>query len=121
MATTVITSSTAKIDFVEYVQDSLIMCLGYADSRGRLFDTAGWEVVIEIRKKSKDVMPLLSEGTHTGQVTVGIKGKYNINILITDQQTAALGKGEFVYFIRTTDTQGFVNTLAEGRVILRER
>lgn len=121
MATTVITSKTAKLDFVEYIQDSLSICLGYADARGRLFDTAGWDVLIEVRKNSKDVLPLLSEGTQTGHITVGIQGKYNINILISDQQTAALGKGDFVYFIRTIDTQGFVNTLANGRIVLRER
>jgi len=121
MAKTVIINKTARLDFVEYSQDSLSICLGYADAKGRLFDTAGWDVLIEIRKNSQDVLPLLSESTHTGRITVGIQGKYNINILISDQQTAALGKGEFVYFIRTIDLRGFVNTLANGRIVLRER
>lgn len=120
MSLTVITSDTAKLDFVEYVQDTLAILLGYSDPKGKLIDVTGWFVDMEIRKTTKDPLPILHISTKTGHITL-TSGKYNLSIVLSDQETFALGKGEFVYFIRTKDTQGFVNTLADGRIILKER
>lgn len=120
MSQIVITSDTAKIDFSEYVQDSLNMQFAYADSKGKLFDVTGWEVDIEIRAKAKDLNPILALSSNNGQIDLSGE-EFNIVALLSDVQTLALGKGDFVYFVRTKDTQGFVNTLAVGKIKLRSR
>lgn len=115
-----IESNTVKLNFFEYVQDTLVMAFKYADDQGQVIDMSGWEVDVEIRKQVSDPEPLLHINLLTGGVVVG-GADYNLLITVTDQHTLALGAGTFAYFIRTKDTVGFVNTLALGKITLKSR
>ncbi len=114
-----IESNTAKIDFKEYVQDTLIMAFRYTDEEGNLIDVTGWDVDLELRKQATDPVPLLLASIQNG-IVLG-STDYNICVTITDTQTQLLGPGTFTYFIRTKDVQGFVNTMVLGKITLRSR
>ncbi len=114
-----IESNTAKINYQEYVQDTLQMAFRHADDQNVLIDVTGWTVDLEIRKQANDLNPVLVVNEQNGVVLGGTD--YNILITVTDDQTLALGAGTFAYFVRTKDLSGFVNTLALGKLTLRTR
>jgi hypothetical protein len=116
-----VNSGTAKINYIEYVQDTLKMRLGWKSESLVLHNLAGFAVDMQIRKLQADATPLYSFSSADGTIQLNVDEKCNIQIPISDTITAALGAGEFHYFIRTTDTVGFVNTLVSGKLTLRLR
>lgn len=115
-----ITSETVTVNFIEYIQDTLIMRFAYTDSLNTLINFTGWEIDLEVRRKSTDILPSLKKSTSSG--TISTNGStYNIEIIITDIDTETLGKGTFPYFIKTKDTNGYINTLIVGTITLMVR
>lgn len=114
-------SETATIDWVEYVQDSLVMLLGYQDDTGAIIDLTGSVITMEIRQNKFDTAPLLSFSSNDGSIQKNVSTDVQIKVTVTDAQTQALGVGEFHYFIRIKDSANIVNTPIVGLITLEAR
>lgn len=119
-----IKSETATVNYEEYVQDTLILEYGYGDEdTGVLYDMSSHEIIIEIRANKTDATPALSLSSLNNQVVTNhdIPNGYNIKGVVTDTMTATLGAGVFSFFVKTKDSNNFVNTLVIGTITLKVR
>lgn len=115
-------SETAQIDWVEYVQDSLVIELGYQDEdTGEPIDLTDSEVTMEIRQNKFDPTPLLVYSSTNGSIQKNVNADVQIKATVTDTQTQALGVGEFHYFIKIKDSANIVNTPIIGLITLEAR
>ena len=115
-------SETAQIDWVEYVQDSLVMQLGYQDEEtGAVVDLTGSIITMEIRKNKFDSTPLLVFSSSDGSIQKNVSVDVQIKVVVSDAQTQALGVGDFHYFIRIKDSANIVNTPIVGMITLEAR
>jgi len=115
-------SETTTINYVEFAGDSLLIELGYADEdTGELFDLTNWDVRFEMRADKTSSVALLQAFTANGTIQINhdTANGYNIKIPLSNIQTAAVGPGSYYYFIETTDTLDFVNTLVVGSITLK--
>lgn len=121
-------SETVRINIIEHVQDTVRVQFAWQDAAGRLYDLSNYLVEMELRQKQSDPSPLLKYSSAVQEVTNGIhpiklnvSDTVNIWFEISAEQTQALGAGEFYYFVTTKDTEGFVNTLIVGKLLLKVR
>jgi len=115
-------SETTTINYVEFAGDSLLIELGYADEdTGELFNLTNWNVRFEMRADKTSSVDLLQAFTANGTIQINhdTANGYNIKIPLSNIQTAAVGPGSYYYFIETTDTLDFVNTLVVGSITLK--
>lgn len=119
MASLTVQSETTRINFVEYIGDTILMQFAYKDSDGIMIDLLNTVVRVEIRRDQLDSTPLLSFSSTDGGVdTTGTEA--NIRVAIASTQSATLLSGDYFYFV-TTETDGYVNTLITGKLIMKVR
>lgn len=108
--------ATGYVDYEEYEGDTLEMSFNWKDSDGSYFDLTQYTARMQIKKKDTDPNALVTLTNGDG-ITLG-DGYANLYVLLTKEQTAALGKGKYVYDIELTDDSGKVNTLVAGIIVL---
>jgi len=113
---TKIKSATAYIDYEEFEGDTLEMVFTWKDSAGDVVPLTGYTAKMDIRSSVTDETALLSLNHMNGITLDDISP--NLSVLVTDQQTATLGKGKYVYDIELTEPSGKVNTLVSGTIVL---
>ena len=115
---TKIKSATAYVDYEEFEGDTLEMSFTWKDSAGDVIDISAYTAKADIKEKITDVLPLLRL-THTNGIALSDAAP-NLVLTVSDVQTAALGKGKFVYDIELTEPSGKVNTLVSGNIVLNQ-
>lgn len=123
-------SETARVNYVEYVGDTLCMKFAYKDgsSTGPLIDLSGYTLFMEVRKMDTSGVPigdaLLVRSSDNGTILLGEAAGVNENICVTLESvdTTTLGAGDFGYFIVATQVAiNYVNTLIRGKLVLKIR
>jgi len=110
-------SETVTINYEEYVGDTLSIKLTWKDAAGNPFDLTSHSALLNIKVLVSDTSPLLTLTSAAGGVVLG-NSTDNITVIISDTQTATLGKGKYVYALELTEPSGNVNTLVVGTIIL---
>lgn len=127
-------SDTKRLDMYEYVQDSIPFELAYKDAEGTYYDMTGWTLLYEVRLNQTDALPLLSYsnvGGVDGSITISLPSPNppapnsayipNISFEISAAKTNTLGVGSFYHYLKATDLLGGVNTIFDGRLVLKRR
>ena len=124
VTTVSIQSDTATVNYDEFVQDSIVIELGYADEETLVpYDLTGYLFTLEIRANQADLTPLYTLSTAQGTILLNhdIANGYNIKAIVTDTMTNTMGAGIFHYFMKYVDTAGLTNTLVIGTITLKVR
>lgn len=116
----VIESQTARVDYKDYVGDTICVRIGYSEESGINVDLTGYIVTATIYSNVDNGVPLLSYDQLSGKLKTS-DPTYNIYFDITSDETTELGEGRFAYAIKLTDPLGYVNTLVNGLILLTNR
>lgn len=112
---------TAIINYEEHAGDTILMLWNWKtpDANGtyQQVDLTGYSCLLQIKTQKTDITPKLTLSSANGEIILG-NTTNNVEVLITDDQTTALGVGSFFYDCQFTDTLGYVNTLVEGKLKL---
>lgn len=117
---TVIESQTARVDYKDYVGDTICVRVGYAEENGANVNLTGYIVTATVYSNVDVEIPFLSYDQLSGKLKT-TDPTYNISFDITSSETIELGEGRFAYAIKLTDPLGYVNTLVNGLIILTNR
>jgi hypothetical protein len=113
---TKIKSATAYVDYEEFEGDTLEMSFTWKDSAGDVIDISAYTAAMDIKSSVNDATSLLTLTNGSG-ITLAATSP-NLLVVVSDTQTAALGKGKYVYDIELTEPSGKVNTLVSGNLVL---
>jgi hypothetical protein len=119
MANLTIQSETTRINFIEYIGDTVLMQFAYKDADGVMIDLLNTTVSMEIRRDQLDAVPIASFSSTDGSIDI-TGTEANIKVIISATQSATFLSGDYFYFI-ATETDGFVNTLITGKIIMKVR
>jgi hypothetical protein len=111
-----IKSQTGIANFEEFVGDTLKIVVNYKSNSTTFVNLTNYSATFQI--KTNKFIPLLTL-TSNDNISLG-NGANNIIVTVSDQQTKSLGKGLFLYDLQLTDSLGFVNTLLEGKIVLKQ-
>ena len=122
MSSVTVKPKTAIINYEEHVGDTLFMRWNWSvpDANGvnQTVDLTDYYSKLQIKNQKTDLTPLLTLTSNTGEGIVLGGNTTNINVIVSSEQTANLGVGQFFYDCQMTDTLGYVNTLIEGKIKL---
>lgn len=119
MANLTVQSETTRINFIEYIGDTILMQFAYKDADGVMIDLLNTTVAMELRRDQLEAVPIARFTSVDGSVDI-TGTDANIRIIISATQSAEFLSGDYFYFI-TTETDGFVNTLITGKLVMKVR
>lgn len=116
-----IESQTARVDFEEYLGDTLTFSFGYCDELGNLINLIGSSISCIFSSQTLPDTILLNATSSNGGIIVG-GDPYNIVVKVSSADcTSFFSIGRFNYSLIVTDSLGNVNTLINGILTLKGR
>ena len=116
-----IEAQTARVDFEEYLGDTLTMNFGYADENGTLINLASSTLYCYFSTQATPTITTLTASSSNGGIIVG-GYPYNIIVKVTATAMSTIfTEGRYNYYLTVTDAFGDINTLVNGLITFKSR
>lgn len=115
-----IESQTARVDFEEFLGDTLTLSFGYCDEVGTLINLTGYSISCIFATQALPNNVIFNANSSNGGIIVDAV-PYNIIVKLSTTDTNIFIAGRYVYSVLITDPYGDVNTLINGLITFKDR